>query len=140
MGDDMTFFLWSTSAVLNIIVSMIILCMLVSGESAYRAVGMKNWAGSAAKGSPIPSVIMAGIMLMFVIFAAYCIGAMGVFNPPAVYGVLIVVTAIYLSRVGVLIYDRFKKTPMSTFAIMSAYGALAIGGFQALALIFTLWL
>lgn len=139
MLPELAFVIWSTTAVLNVMMALVMLCVLVSGESAYRYVGVGNWLhDSAVMGSKLPSLLVTSLMAMFLLFAAYCLSAIGVLHLPSAIPVLIITTAFYLSRVFVLIVDRLAPQPLPTFVMMSAYGSLFIGGLQALGLFIVL--
>ncbi len=132
----MSLFLWLTSATLNIVVATILLCVIISGQSAYRYMGAGGaMARAAGSGAKWPTILTSMALVLYLVFAAYCLSAAGIIHLPASTAVLIGVTVFYFLRASVLLFDRVINPPLPTFVLMTSYAALLIGLCQALGLI-----
>lgn len=128
-------FIWLTAAVLNLAIASVVACVLVSGESAYRYVSSGRWlSNAAARGSNLPKIITFSIFVLYLVIALYCLSEAGLFYLPSSSVVLLLVTGYYFLRASVLLFDRYINPPLPTFVLMTSYGALLVGIFQAVGL------
>lgn len=132
----MSFFIWSTCALLNCLLALVIVVIMVSGESAYKFVGL----GSMIKKGRehplvIPTLLLIMVLATLIILGVYCFAAAGDAYWPFAQGLFIGTTVLYLLRGAYIFVDPFVKPAAPTFVLMASYAALAIGGVQALAIL-----
>ncbi len=132
----MSFFIWSTCALLNVLLALVIVVIMVSGESAYKFVGLGPLIKKGREHPlVVPTLLLTMVLATLIILGVYCFAAAGNVYLPFAQGLLIVTTVLYLLRGAYIFIDPFIKPAAPTFVLMASYGALGIGIVQSLAIL-----
>jgi len=106
------------------------LAIIFGGPAWYRFFGAgERFAQSAARGSPVPAIVTAGIAAVLAVWAAYAFSGAGLIDQlPLLRLGLVVISAIYLLRAVVFIpVLALRRERVGPFAVWSSLIVLIYG-------------
>lgn len=122
--------------VLSALASLLHLAVIVGGPAWYRFFGAgEAMAQAAARGSPMPALVTAGIATVLAVWAAYAFAGAGLIpRLPLMRTAMVAISAVYLVRGLVLIpalAQWLGGRGINTFAVWSSLIVLVYGAAYA---------